>query len=540
MLFIEVARSALASLLSGMTRNDFGDRELDGAGSLIRVLYELIIRVSRVGTGRTPSHACARVAMSVSMASEIRRHATTPLQLQPREKRGTFDSRRLNSRRFLTYGSACQDCGFNNQRIDLEEAARIALATNRTLVVRNFLCSPHSPCPSSNATSDGVIAALGGVTAWRKKCNSHPSFVCDKGEVKKDDGTPWGSGVHFLDARLFVDPAYFWKRKLPFLWSDEFHSMHSELVQPGAADSWVMVQRKLPLSKAERKAPVWHVAHLHKGSSTSSFANGVPKKERWPPRIGLRYAPWLHHVAHKLAATMRERHGVRDFACVHCRLGDWGVSMGLSDADFRPKLYAIHLSHMISRAAPTLPSSGLAPAPRTSLITRLLRLLRAPQPPPPRPLIYLATQRKSMHVILPSLHLVGEVESLESVQTARRVAEAGVISEPTEDIFACIEQLVCLRSSVFVGTPGSTMTQYVHTSRAAERIKAIATGKPHPYLGNDIFLSPRYYYLAGNITSWTQDRAKTKVRRGAEREKLIREYWGAQQVQNRTPRTRTF
>jgi len=31
MLFIEVARSALASLLSGMTRNDFGDRELDGA-----------------------------------------------------------------------------------------------------------------------------------------------------------------------------------------------------------------------------------------------------------------------------------------------------------------------------------------------------------------------------------------------------------------------------------------------------------------------------------------------------------------------------
>ena len=53
--------------------------------------------------------------------------------------------------RYVTYGSACQDCGFNNQRVDLEEAARLAKAHNRTLVVRNFVCSPHSPCPSKAA-----------------------------------------------------------------------------------------------------------------------------------------------------------------------------------------------------------------------------------------------------------------------------------------------------------------------------------------------------------------------------------------------------
>ena len=33
--------------------------------------------------------------------------------------------------KFLTYGSACQDCGFNNQRVDLEQATQFALATKR-------------------------------------------------------------------------------------------------------------------------------------------------------------------------------------------------------------------------------------------------------------------------------------------------------------------------------------------------------------------------------------------------------------------------
>ena len=110
--------------------------------------------------------------------------------------------------RYLTYGSACQDCGFNNQRMDLEEAARLARATNRTLVVRNFVCSPHSPCPRSNASGDGVIPAFGGVSAWRAACQTSKAMVCDKGHVKNDDGTPWGSGVFFVAARQFVDPTY--------------------------------------------------------------------------------------------------------------------------------------------------------------------------------------------------------------------------------------------------------------------------------------------------------------------------------------------
>ena len=384
----------------------------------------------------------------------------------------------MSSGRFLTYGSACQDCGFNNQRVDLEEAARLALAANRTLVVRNFVCSPHSPCPSSNASTDGVIAALGGVTAWRAKCNSGPPIICDKGQVKKDDGTPWGAGVRFLDARLFVDPDYFTRAlRVPFLWTDEFHERHPELVQDGAADSWVMIQRMQRLSKAEHDAPVWHVAHLHKGSTNEYFAPNVPHRSRWPPRVGLRYAPWLHHVTHQLVATMRERHGVRDFACVHCRLGDWGVHNGLSDADFQPKEYAKRLAQDLRRKAPKLPASArykkAAAKPHAeSRSTRFLRLLRAvssPPPPPSLPVVYLATPRKNMPLVVPSLRRLFEVETFESVQTARRIAEAGAIGEPTEDIFSCIEQLVCLRSAVFVGTPASTVTQYVHAARSVVR-----------------------------------------------------------------------
>ena len=436
----------------------------------------------------------------------------------------------MSSGRFLTYGSACQDCGFNNQRLDLEEAARLALASNRTLVVRNFVCSPHSPCPSSNASTDGVIAALGGVTNWRAKCASGPPIVCDKGQVKKDDGTRWGAGVRFLDARLFVDPAYFTRAlRVPYMWTDEFHERYPELVQDGAADSWVLIQRKQHLSQAEHDAPVWHVAHFHKGNTVEYLAPNVPRRASWPPRVGLRYAPWLHHVTHQLVTTIRGRHGVRDFACVHCRLGDWGVHNGLSEGDFQPHEYAKRLARDLHQKAPKLPSSGrhkkvAAKKHSESRSTRFLRLLRAVPAPPPPPsrgmaVIYLATPRKNMPVVVPSLSRYFEVETFESVQTARRIAETGAISVPTEDIFSCIEQLVCLRSSVFVGTPASTVTQYVHAARAAVRLKANATRKPPPYLASDLLLPPTAFF-------------KSKKRSGAEREKVIREYWEAQQKAN--------
>jgi len=156
-------------------------------------------------------------------------------------------------RRFLTYGSACQDCGFNNQRIDLEAAAQLALASDRILVVRNFACSPHARCPTSNASSDGVIAALGGVAAWRAICSVPGKVVCDKNGVRKDDGTRWGTGVHFQPARLFVDPAYFTRvLRLKYLWTDDFHAQHAALLRDPA--SWVMVQRPGMLSP-QRRSP---------------------------------------------------------------------------------------------------------------------------------------------------------------------------------------------------------------------------------------------------------------------------------------------
>ena len=87
----------------------------------------------------------------------------------------------LKEKRFLTYGSACQDCGFNNQENDLEFAIVLAQHSRRTLVVRNVVCSPHhSACPPSPAQPDGAIQAFGGPEKWRASCVIPGLLQCDK------------------------------------------------------------------------------------------------------------------------------------------------------------------------------------------------------------------------------------------------------------------------------------------------------------------------------------------------------------------------
>ena len=393
--------------------------------------------------------------------------------------------------RFLTYGSACQDCGFNNQRIDLEEAARLARAVNRTLVVRNFACSPHSPCPWSNASSDGVIAALGGVTKWRSLCDVQPVLICDK------DRKLESAGVRFIDARLFVDPAYFAQLSLPFMWNDAFHRKHAG----GAASSWVMIQRRTSLSDAELKAPVWHASHLHKLSTLNILAPGVAPRHMWPERAVLQYAPWLHHTSQEIITAVQKRHGVRDFACAHCRLGDWGAHNGL-EGKFQPEAYARKMATLLKPSQlPMSTSHSMAGVPGKSarsislLSARLIPRLPWTLPPPPpaprsQPVFYLATQRKDVATVVPALERYFEVETSQSVLAARRIAQAGVVPQPSEDIFSCVDQLVCIASTVFVGTPGSSVTAYVRLSRKSGKNR----------FGEDLSLSTTKFFTVKQNT----------------------------------------
>ena len=349
--------------------------------------------------------------------------------------------------KFLTYGSACQDCGFNNQRVDLENAVRLAIATGRTLVVRNFVCSVHAPCPTSNASSDGVIAALGGVAAWRAAC-SLKEPICDVGGKKQEGPSRWGSGVHFLPAQLFVNPAYFRDLGVSFLWQDEFHARHANLLNDPSAWTMLLQPKNKPLSGAQLNGPVWHITHLHKIGPLSSLAKNLPQPKQWPKVPPLRYALWLHGVAQRMVVDLRAKHGVDDFSCVHMRLGDWIVHNGLRDEDFQPRAYAaglnkLHLKQNITRAG-----------------ARKKRIM------------YLATARKSVARMLPALRTDFEVETSSTLEMARHIA--GTVKRPNEDLFACIEQLVCIHAPVFIGTPGSTVTEFVKESRAAHQRSSLS------------------------------------------------------------------
>ena len=46
---------------------------------------------------------------------------------------------------------------------------------------------------------------------------------------------------------------------------------------------------------------------------------------------------------------------------------------------------------------------------------------------------------------------------------AKKIAETE--PNPNEDVFSCIEQLICIRAQIFVGTPGSTVSNFVRHAR---------------------------------------------------------------------------
>ena len=391
-------------------------------------------------------------------------HAAWPLSIAAEVADGgrSSSSPTHRSRRFLTYGSACQDCGFNNQRLDLEAAWRLAIATRRTLVVRNVACSPHSPCPNWTASSDGVIAALGGVSRWRHACNQGV-VTCDKERATRQDpkGGVWGAGVGFLPASLVWDSGQF---GADTVWQDDFHSEQAALLTSAGAAGWVMVQREAPLTATEREAVVWHVQHLHKQAALSH--PNLPPQSRWPPYRTPRHARWLRAVAAEVVAHARAQgpHS-GSFACAHARLGDWGPHVGRRGA-FDGEQYARALAsllHAPSEIRTSLPGDGAAS--NTSQ----------------KPLLLVATFRAAFLPLQRALsrHFTVIPSASASPRLSAHLAShapPGVMA--TEDLFSIVEQLVCVAATRFVGTPGSTWSAYVHRERAnrgANRGQSLST-----------------------------------------------------------------
>ena len=354
--------------------------------------------------------------------------------------------------RFLTYGSACQDCGFNNQRRSLEAAASLALASGRTLVVRNFVCSPHSPCPESSASADGVIPALGGVTAWRNTCALDGVVVCDQSRFRKDDGSLWGNGTRFLAARLVVDPAYFERLQLRYVWQDDFHAQHPELLHNCRATGrpcWVMVQRRSPLTSVECDATVWHAYHLHKERFIRGFAANAPLPSAWPRTRGpMVYGRPLQQVAEQVMVALQGLRSGHKYACAHIRLGDWGPWHGLEKTGFQPGRYA------------------------KALKQRLHEARHAP--------LYVATSNPQSILALRD-HFELHTSASLGIEQRIRLA-AGVFSN---DLLACVEQLVCAGAVFFIGSPGSSVTSHIQAMRRSRRSVA---------RGHELLLSPLDFF----------------------------------------------
>ena len=404
--------------------------------------------------------------------------------------------------RFLTYGSACQDCGFNNQRIDLERALQIAAMTGRTLVVRNVVCSPHSPCPnmrSLGASTDGVIPTLGGVDAWRRICGK----VCDADHILRDPprGLPgslgWAVGVDFAPARHFFDGDELAKASgRHFLWTDEFHARHHELLGPTAANNWVVLGGEGGLSEQQKDACVWHVPHLHKGSTHKRVVNQLQLptstlKQGAPLVV---YAAWLRELAAELGKIAGgSTHppfgtGASGYACAHVRLGDWASHNGcVENCKFQPKNYATSLRSLVNQRWPK-------------------RVMNASSS---KRNLFLATKREDVDLLEPALGRAG-FRVVTSATLAKRVQQRtfeGLGGPPTEDIMSCVEQLVCAGASVFVGTPGSTWSGYVKEVRAAggagRKREKLATGTQLP----SFTLSPLKFY--GGI--WQKNRTRRSI-----------------------------
>jgi hypothetical protein len=359
--------------------------------------------------------------------------------------------------RYLTYGSACQDCTFDSQRMDLVNAVQLAWLTNRTLVVRDIVCSSASPCHSTTGTiGDAVVPTLGGVDAWHAACNEgfHSAgvqanmHVCDASRVLREADTSsaqglgdasaaalrWGTGVRRLPAQLLFDGAFMAQAGICYMWADAFHANHSALIGPAASSKWVLVpqRRSGELTDSEERAPVWHAAHLHKRSTLK------PMVMRWPellktPRV--KYARWLHELANAYLQAAGLRGARSSFIAAHLRLGDWASERGCDNCTFASDEYARALRFLVSGATKRRGGSGqewrtwplfLADMPRNLpwLVTALVLSLE-----------------KAGFKVLTSASFASQME---------QKSRAYLGGPLPADVRSCVEQLICSQVRVAV------------------------------------------------------------------------------------------
>ena len=397
--------------------------------------------------------------------------------------------------RFLTYGSSCQDCGFNNQRLDIERAAQIAVITNRTLVVRNILCSPHSPCPGhKKASGDAVIPTVGGVDMWRQATGGDvdraihdPPYTGAPGQIR------WAAGVNFMPARHFFDEAdVAMTTGNRFIWADDFHARHPALLGPAASSNWVLLgqngskqaSKLTRLTREQKRACVWHAPHLHKPTTLHVVVNqlGLASSIVWSqPTQPIAYAAWLNSLANEVGQLASGGSGTRrGYACAHVRLGDWASHNGcVENCKFQPHKYAQALFSLVKQLWPP----GVASSGRRSIF---LATNRAPGA---------AFSDKDDGPMKPALSHAG-FDVVTSSDLASRIQKRSMErlgALPTEDVVSCIEQLVCSRASVFVGTPGSSWTDYVKQLRSRRMRKSREPSNARP-LGPSTVLSPVKFY----------------------------------------------
>lgn len=342
------------------------------------------------------------------------------------------------SRGFLTYGSACQDCGFNNQRIDLEYAVALAAVLNRTLVVRNVVCSPHhSPCPWANQTKDGIIHILG-YERWRQSCNM-PGLICDKDH--------YHGKTHSLDARLFFDAEYLNTATSPrgFIWQDTFEIEYPHLHMSKSLDDgtdarsrpWPIIVRRGPTTQAELDAEVVHASHLHKGHDpsrllTTTLASELRKNAKLVRPV--LYSASIRSVAQDMVNLLTRTRNDGNFACVHARLGDW------LDYD-RPSL----------RLSRYWNGHAYATVVRKHIFDHSLPLFVATNP----------ENYTDLEEPLGSrFPLLANASAIIQKLKARGI-------EYSNDFWSCAEQFVCEQAVVFVGTKGSTVSRYVYERRSS-------------------------------------------------------------------------
>lgn len=341
---------------------------------------------------------------------------------------------------FLTHGSACQDCGFNNQRWDLQCAIALAQVTKRVLVVRNLVCSPHNiRCPRISTASDGILAVYGGAADWRARCNAIGNVPCDvnKASLKRQ--------ISFLPAKAFFSEEYLRQQlgRDGFMWTDDFERDFAWLHGKSFKKEWVMINRRKKLHVAELRARVWHAQDLHNGKNLLA-RNAAPA---WSPyacrRKPIAYAEWLRAIARAIL----HRIGAENLhACAHVRLGDFNWQHGLHDDKFQLQMLAKHVHRTIVRLRSRLTWSTV----------------------PSRPNLFLATYQKNLTTVANALGARYRVLTLTSLNYENMSRYAHPLHRELlslEDARMCIEQLVCSRMDVFLGTRGSTVTEHILSLR---------------------------------------------------------------------------